>query len=314
MDDLLIKRAVHNAITRLNGGNYSYPELETITQIIKDYEQNKNAPKKKVALLFICLGPNYWEYAKDAIEGARKYFLPGHQVDHFLWTDLGLYPEGEGVTYGAKVFDTEFQQWPAPTLLRYNLFLQQEDTLKDYDYIFYCDIDMRFVNVVGDEILGKGITAALHPMYAVRKNLWPPYEPNKESSAYIPRAGKVIADEGKPRFMPMYFAGGFQGGVSGVFLDACKKVRKMIDDDMNFRNYVAIWNDESYWNKYLFENEPEIVLSPSYIYPDSLIETYYEPLWGQKYSPKIVTLTKKHSLVKLSEKEQKNLADMQNIK
>ena len=65
----------------------------------------------------------------------------------------------------------------------------------------------------------------------------------------------------------------------------------MTDKDLN-KNYIPIWNDESIWNRYLFDNPPEIVLTPSYIYPDSLIKEYYEPLWGCSYVPKLMTLTK----------------------
>jgi len=75
-----------------------------------------------------------------------------------------------------------------------------------------------------------------------------------------------------------------------------KVMKSMVDKDL-LNGYIAIWNDESHWNKYLFKHKPAIVLSPSYIYPDSLIKEYYEPRWGQSYPPKLVTLTKKSSLV-----------------
>jgi hypothetical protein len=134
-------------------------------------------------------------------------------------------------------------------------------------------------------------------MYALRKQYWAPYEPNKDSSAYIKRPGKVIIDNGQPRFMPLYYAGGFQGGKSADFINAMKEMRDMVDEDM-MKNYIPIWNDESVWNKYLSEHEPDVVLTPSYIYPDSLIKEYYEPLWGCSYVPKLVTLTKKFSTSK----------------
>lgn len=363
MDEALSKRLIHNYITQFNGGVYSYPELEHLVKILDYVEKNKEQKKYKVALLFICLGADYWQYAKDAIEGAKKYLLPDHQVDFFLWSDIPKASDVETFTSagvqimqnrlgrmgiekpteeqlnaakydaevavnggidsaklveGAKditVFPTEFQPWPMPTLMRYNLFLQQEEAFRDYDFIFYSDIDMKYVNVVGDEILPTtgGLTAALHPMYAVRNNLWPPYEPNPESAAYVKRPGKVIMEAGKPRFMPMYYAGGFQGGASKDFLEACRGMRKNIDDDFNFRNYVAIWNDESHWNKWLADHEPAIVLTPSYIYPDSLIEEYYKPIWGVDYPPKIVTLTKKHTLEKLGKEHFDKMAEIKKI-
>lgn len=246
--------------------------------------------KYKVAFLWICLNPPYWEYASNMIEGAKRFFLPGHDVDYFLWSDMP-----ETANFGATIFPTEPVDWPLPTLLRYSLFLQQEEKLREYDYLFYCDVDMHFAGVVGDEILGEGLTAAQHPMYALRKEYWPPYEPNENSTAYIKRPGKVISDGDKPRFMPLYYAGGFQGGKTDEFIRAMRAMKKNIDADFT-KNYVAIWNDETHWNKYLSENPPEIVLTPSYIYPDSLIKEYYEPLWGCSYPPKLVTLTKKFTI------------------
>jgi len=276
--------------------------------------------KFKVAFCWICLNEPYWQYAKTMIDGAKRFFLPGHDVDYFLWSDMPTekvnikkredktaYADGfndaldkiQETAFGATVFPTEPQPWPVPTLMRYHLFLQQEEILKDYDYIFFCDVDMQFVNVVGDEILGKGLTAALHPGYATRKEVWPPYEPNKQSHSFINRPGLVINDQGKPRFMPMYFAGGFQGGTSKEWFKAMRAMKDLIDRDMA-QNYTPIWNDETAWNKYL-ERTPEdlVVLTPSYVYPDSLIKEYYEPVvWGTSYTPRIITVTKSFTVSK----------------
>lgn len=302
--------------------------------------------KYKVALVFICLNPLYWQYAPEMVKGAKELFLPGHQTDFFFWTDI---PEKEKIpekykaefqkhgvdvnnpvmvqqdilinnTYqfniqkvidslvelrnieGINIIPVDPVDWPYPTLLRYNLFLQQEEKLKDYDYIFYLDCDMQFCNVVGDEILPKeGLMATVHPGYHIRQELYPPYEPNSKSASYIKRPGRIIEDSqaknakneliGK-RFQPLYYAGGFQGGRAKPFIQAMKDTRLLIEQDLTNR-YIPIWNDESAWNKYLSENPPEIVLNPSYIYPDSLIKEYYIPVvWGRDYQPKIKTLTK----------------------
>lgn len=247
---------------------------------------------KKIALLFICLNPPYHPYVKDVIEDCNKYFLTnrmdGHKVDYFLWTDLP-----EGTNYEATVFPTDPAPWPTPTLMRYHLFLQQEEIFKEYDYIFYMDADMRVVAPIDNEILGEGLTAAQHPMYALKQNYLSPFEPNPKSTAYIHR----------PQY---YFAGGFQGGRSKDFIKAMEVMKKNIDKDF-VNNYSARWNDESHWNKYLFDHPPAIILNPSYIYPDSLINEYYVPLWGQNYQPKIITLTKPFSLKKLTPEEQRQI-------
>jgi len=256
--------------------------------------------KKRIGLLCICLNPHYWEFAHEMLTGVRMFFLKDHQTDIFLWSDM---PEGTVKGEGITVFPTEPIEWPLPTLLRYNLFLQQEEKLQDYDYLFYIDVDMRIVDWIGDEILGEGLTAAQHPMYALRHNLYPPYEPNPASTAYIPLPGKAteLAD-GKKLFQQYYYAGGFQGGRTKDFIEAMKVMRKRIETDFN-KNYIARWNDESHWNRFLYENPPAVVLSPSYIYPDSLIAEYYVKVWGRNYSPKIITITKKFSISKEAGKD-----------
>jgi len=237
--------------------------------------------KYKIALVCITLNPPYWEFIKPMIESARKHLLANHEVDYILWSDMptDLIPD-------VKVIPTEPVEWPMPTLMRYHLFLQQEELLRNYDYIFYCDADMIYVDTVGDEILGEGITAVAHPMYWFRKGLKFPLKPNPLSQAYI-------------HVPEHYYAGGFQGGKTELFISAMKEMKKMIDKDFTI-NYIPIWNDESVWNKYIF-NHPEIpliFLDPSYVYPDSLIKEYYEKIWGRSFSPKLVTITKKFTTSK----------------
>jgi histo-blood group ABO system transferase len=247
--------------------------------------------------MLVAINQNYWPYAIPVIQGIRQLFMPGHQTTVMLWSDVQNLPESAGTTFGAdKVFRVESVGWPYPTLMRYHMFLNNEEELKDFDYLFYIDLDMRIVDVVGDEILGDGLTGAQHPMYAVRKEIIPPYEPNPESAAFIPRPGKVIDDNGRPRFLPLYFAGGFQGGKTMEFIAAMKAMKEMTDHDLSM-GYIPIWNDESIWNRYLFDHPPSVVLSPSYVYPDSMHD-YYRKVWGRDYTPRVVTLTKPFSLSK----------------
>lgn len=329
LSQINLARSGHNFLMGKKQGEYTVDELNTLNEYLLHVLKPENHPTKKfkVGLMFICINAPYWQYIENVIQDAKNLFLPGHDVDYFLWSDipdegsnkekevLSVYGDEitetvpmtleqakeslkrlqniEGVTY----FPVDSVEWPLPTLMRYTVMLGQEEKLKDYDYLFYLDADMRIVNVVGDEILGEGITAAQHPMYALDRKFIPPYEPNPGSHSFIPRPGRTGVRDGKAFFEPLYFAGGFQGGKADVFLEAMKGTKRIIDADM-VNNYIPIWNDESAWNKYLFENPPAIVLSPSYIYPDSLIEEYYVKVWGKRYTPRIVTLTKPFSISK----------------
>lgn len=240
----------------------------------------------KIALINITLNEKYWQYLPPMVESARKFFLKNHQVDIITWSDMPTHSMSN-----IKVIPTEPFEWPLPTLYRYHLFLKEEELLKEYDFVFYIDTDMEFVSPVGDEILGDGLTGAQHPMYALSKEYIPPYEPNPNSAAYIPRLGRITQSGKSKRFEPLYFAGGFQGGRADKWIEAMKVMKVMIDTDFS-KNYIPIWNDESVWNKYLFINPPSTVLSPSYVYPDSLNKAYYQKIWMRNYVPKIITITK----------------------
>lgn len=327
-------------------GSDSYQQRINIDAQLLNYffaNYQKVKERKRIAFVWICLNPPYWEFAKPMIMGAKQFFLPGHDVDYFLWSDMpdnkdeakqkitehltkvnapidqnqqAIDTLSEQVAEIHKidkvtVFPTESIEWPMPTLMRYHTFLQQEEILNKYDYIFYLDVDCAIVDIVGDEILGEGLTSGQNPMYHLDKTMYPPYEPNPESAAYIKRPGQIVMENDKPRFVPQYYAGGMQGGTSSEFIKAMKACKKMVDQDLA-KNYIPIWNDESCWNKYLSEYKGHLIaLNPSYIYPDSLISEYYVPRWGRNYQPKIVTLTKKFSLKQLSAEEQKSLTMMQ---
>ncbi len=255
--------------------------------------------KYKVALISICLNEPYWQYIEPMFASASKFFLKGHEVDYIVWSDM---PQDRNV--GAKIIPTETHAWPLPTLNRYTLFLREEKLLEEYDFVFYCDADMLFVSPVGNEVLGDNLTVAEHPMYALKQGYVPPYEPNPESKAYIPRLGKIITKNGKKRLKPIYAAGGFQGGRTPEWIEAMKTMKEWIDEDF-MKGYIPIWNDESIWNAFLFRMTPTgllpdstVVLDPSYICPDSLNKAYYQKAWGRNYVPKLVTLTKPFSLSK----------------
>lgn len=288
--DKELERIAHNYWMQHNGGNYRFSDIQYLENFLKYKETVQLKTKAKVAMVFICVNEPYWPFLKDVIDGAKQFFLPGHDVEYLIWSDMP-----KEVNYGTITYPLEASDWPLPTLFRYHFFLKQEEKLKEYDYIFYCDADMKFVNVVGDEILGEGLTAAEHPMYSLRPNFKFPLEPNPQSKAYIKTPSH-------------YYAGGFQGGTSESFITAMKVMKKMIDEDY-MNNYIARWNDESHWNKYLLDTPPSVILSPSYVYPDSLIEEYYKPIWGRDYPAKLITITKKFTT---SSEGGKDVTDMIN--
>ena len=215
----------------------------------------------RIGILLIATG-NYTDFLTSIIEDCDKYLLSGHQKNYHVFWD-----SGKAWAPFIQCHQVQHKPWPYVTLNRYAFFMQYAQYLKDYDYLYYIDVDMRIVAPVGDEILGN-LVAVQHPGYYGRRGT---PETRWQSMAYIP--GNV----------PMqYFAGGFQGGAN--YLQAAEVMAENIRlDTMN--GYTAIWHDESHWNKYLTTHSPDVILSPSYCYAE-----------GQNlpFEQKIIALNKDH--------------------
>ena len=118
---------------------------------------------KKVALCIIATR-NYKRLLEPLLESVKKYFLTQHSLSFFIFADSADY-EGwlDLDEYNVCWTQIEHLPFPLPTLFRYKQFLKKQKELSSFDYIFYCDADVRFVGEVGNEMLGKGITAIEHP-------------------------------------------------------------------------------------------------------------------------------------------------------
>jgi hypothetical protein len=212
------------------------------------------------ALVLVATGKMYHEYARQLIASAKQYFVP-HEV--CLFTDS----DEDFEVYKVKCPTLGY---PEATLKRYHLFLTQERALAKFDYVFYVDVDAKFVSSVGQEIFGPDITVVIHKGY--NEHTWDWFaEHRPESSAHTGYIGR-------------YYVGGFNGGTSKAFLGMSRAIRDAVDRD-DSKGLVARWHDESHMNRYLSEHKPSTVLSIDYGYPETDLE-------GYKGSPKILFLEK----------------------
>jgi histo-blood group ABO system transferase len=224
---------------------------------------------KKIGLILIATN-KYKIFVRPLIDSARKFLLQNHKVTYYLFTDSDEFNDlGDDVVLN-KI---EHLSWPMITLYRYKTFLKHRDTLSVEDYLFYCDIDMRFVGEVGDEILGD-LVSTIHPGFLGGRGT-PEYR--VESTAFIPNEDELV-----------YYAGGFNGGSSHKFLEMSEQINKNIDIDYE-NNIIAIWHDESHLNKFFTKNKPTTILSPSYCYPES---------WNLNYEKKLLALDKNHDEIR----------------
>ena len=222
----------------------------------------------KIGLLITATN-KYIQFLSPLAHSAEKYFLKNHEVTLFLFTDHA------GVTVAPRqlVIETPHTPWPGPALNRYGIYASSSACFKDMDYVFNCDVDMRFVSEVGDEILGSTV-GTIHPGFYNKDRSAFFYETNPRSRAFMD------AHEGVA-----YYAGAFNGGATAAYVAMCAELDSRIKQDAS-HGITAIWHDESHLNRYFFDHPPELKLSPSYCYPES---------WTLPFQPRLLALDKDHA-------------------
>ena len=220
----------------------------------------------KVGLLIIATN-KYIKYIQQLITSADLYFLNNQDVTYFIFSDQDISIESKR---SIKSISVEHRDWPWMTLGRYQIFHNAKEELSQMDYLYYCDVDMRFVNDVGNEILSDRV-ATVHPGYLGGRGT---PETRKESLAYI-------ADDEHMS----YFAGGFNGGTSSEYLSMAQVLSQNINIDHS-QGLIAIWHDESHLNRYFVNRKPSKILDPSYCYGESM---------NIPFDKKLIALDKDHA-------------------
>ncbi len=215
--------------------------------------------------LFVMATGRYVEFVDPLIDSAEKHFCKDHEVTYFVFTDQPLKERKNLV----KIYQKRLG-WPLDTMNRYHVYYENRKAWEDMDYVYALDADMLFVGDVGTEIIGERV-ATLHPGFIGK--LGPHSQTTIFSNAFIHKKNRK-----------RYFAGGFYGGSIKEVLKLFEINIERIDDDLS-RGVIPAWHDESFWNKYLTEHPPTVVLSPSYCYPES---------WSLSYEKKLLALDKEH--------------------
>lgn len=221
----------------------------------------------KTVLIFIATGDKYQQYVAPVIAGADQFFVPH---------DTLLFSDRVHSSVNAEQVLVRPRGYPGETLMRYHTILSQP-WLRQYDFIFYSDIDMEFVGPIGPEIFADGITATLHPGYIGQE--FKPVEDDPRSTACATGAKQ-------------YYCGGFNGGAGLAYLKMAETIARNVDADAA-NGVIAKWHDESHLNKYLMDNPPTKTLSPSYCYPSNERRQWFIDRWGgQDFERKIVCIDK----------------------
>eukprot|EP00079_Xenopus_tropicalis_P031480 XP_017945251.1 PREDICTED: ABO blood group (alpha 1-3-N-acetylgalactosaminyltransferase, alpha 1-3-galactosyltransferase) isoform X3 [Xenopus tropicalis] len=207
------------------------------------------------------LKPPYIRFLKPFIETAEKFFMVGLPVNYYVFTDQASNVTDLNIIVGTgrQIIILEvpsYERWQDVTMRRMQMISDvcQQRFASEVDYLVCVDVDMRFQDHVGVEILSD-VFGTLHPAFFVKGRDKFTYERRPESQAYIPE------DEGD-----FYYAGGYFGGkVEEVYKLTNHCHHAMLTDKAN--NIEAIWHDESYLNSYfLYNKKPTKILSPEYLW------------------------------------------------
>lgn len=229
----------------------------------------------KVAVLYICTG-KYSVFWENFYQSSEKFFLRGIEKKYFVFTDDAGIINKPNI---CKIYEKS-KGFPMDSLLRFQMFLSIKEELDYFDYVFFLNSNMLFIEEVHTEILplnvSSGLMATIHPgAYHGKYRLFN-YERRKKSKAFIPY------ESGQKYF---YYMGGFNGGRTKDFLKLSSVCNNNIKEDLS-KGIIAIYHDESHLNKYLHGLDI-LRLSPSYGYPEDS---------SLPVKPKIIILNKiKHA-------------------
>jgi glycosyltransferase involved in cell wall biosynthesis len=239
---------------------------------------NKN--KKKIGLLLIATG-KYDRFVQLLIESADKYFFndPNYEVTYHIFTDKQLEPQ---TNKKYKIIPIEHRGFPYASMDRFKHFTNNFEDLAKMDYLYYVDVDCKFVGDVSSEVLGS-LTGVRHCGYY---NGGGTFEDNKNSVFYV-----------NPNSYKYYYGGGFSGGKSDEYLKLSSWCYDMIEKDLA-NGIIPRFHDETAINRYFLDNAPQVILSPSYHYPQSGIEHYKLKWQGNNFQPKILLLDKNHKEIR----------------
>ncbi|OCW95474.1 hypothetical protein A9168_02090 [Macellibacteroides sp. HH-ZS] len=201
----------------------------------------------KIAILYICTG-RYNQFFDGFYKSAEKYLLHGYNNHYFIWTDDDYLADGLN---NVTIFHKECAGFPADSLFRFEMFLQAEEELKKYDYVYFFNSNAMFLKPVDEEILPDETGLAMGIWRGIREHQHPmfyPYERNKRSLAYV-----------EPYKSPYtYFMGGLNGGTAEKYLEMVFTLSKNIRDDYE-RGIIAKYHDESHINAYMRTHSCKII-------------------------------------------------------
>jgi glycosyltransferase involved in cell wall biosynthesis/SAM-dependent methyltransferase len=280
LSDILYVYNLDNPINDHKVSRQLQQSLDSYIRNMPKYAKTERPPPPKIAVGLLLIATNkYQKFIQGLISSADKYFLNDRfQVTYYVFSDTNNQIE---TNRNVVQIHIDHKPFPHASMDRFKHFTNYASQFSKQDFLYYVDVDCLFVDNISTEILGN-LVGVRHCGYFSSQG---PYEHNPQSSLYVPVE--------YPKRYKYYFGGGFSGGQRDSYLNLSRWCSEMIDKDLA-NGITPVWHDETAINRYFLDNEPDIVLSPSYHYPQSNIE-YYRRQWGSNnFHPKILLLDKNH--------------------
>ncbi|NWX64427.1 BGAT2 transferase, partial [Promerops cafer] len=200
----------------------------------------------------------YWIFIEGFMRSANKYFLAGHHVNFYLFTDnpekishLQMAPENHLFVIPVQN-DSSWQDISTSRMDIISSYIQSQFQY-EVDYLYCMDINVQLLAHIGVEII-DALVATISSWRAT-----PEHESKaQESQAAIP--------EGQGDFH--YTASFYGGSVAEVYKLTRACFEGLMEDRGN--GIEAWWHHESHLNKYLLQHKPTRLLSPEYYWGTEL--------------------------------------------
>ncbi|XP_072276874.1 histo-blood group ABO system transferase 2-like [Pyxicephalus adspersus] len=212
--------------------------------------------------LFVFAVKKYIQFLGPFLESAEHFFMVGHNVTYYVFTDKVGYVVRPTIGDGRNLQLHEITadiRWQDVSMQRMEILtiITKEQLPNEIDYLVCADVDMVFNDFMGVEILGD-LFATLHPGFILDYPQAFSYERRKISAAYIPYG------EGD-----FYYMAALYGGKVEEIHKLSTACQNGIKEDKK-KNIEAVWQEESHLNRYLIYNKPTKVLSPEYLWDTRL--------------------------------------------
>ena len=211
---------------------------------------------KKIGIYYICTGV-YKNWFAGFLE-SLNHFMPEDEKNVFIISD-GLSEYAGYVSNDNKVRVTSidcihYYPWPIVTLFKFKYILDNKNPSMDYCFYFNANSwvmekdDVFWANM-SKTLAENDLIVTYHAVNASKKSksdfIKGASIRNKKSTSYI-------KDQ---RYFKLQAA--FFGGKSASFYEMCENHLALLTEDLK-NNIIAPAADESYFNKYIFENRDRL--------------------------------------------------------